>query len=64
MGRAMKHFQDVNHLNDEHHERKLTFRHNAGVSCVYKSDIQDHLLACIECKEEVDSKGLSMGAFI
>ena len=42
---VMEHVQDVNHLNDEHHEREWTFLHSDGVPCVYASNIQDHLLS-------------------
>ena len=58
--RVMEHVQDVNNLNDEYHERKWTFLHSDGVPYVHVSDIQDHLLECTECKEEVDSKDLSI----
>ena len=47
---VLKHVQDMNHLNDEHHGRKWTFLHSDGVSYVYASDIQDHLLECTDSK--------------
>ena len=56
--RVMEHFQDVNHLTDEHHERKWKFLQSDGVSYVYTRDIQDHMHERTECKEEVDSKCL------
>ena len=42
---VMEHVQDVNHLNDEHHERKWTFLYSDGVPYLYASNIQDHLLS-------------------
>ena len=56
---VMEHIQNQTHLHVDDHDRKWTFLHIDGVPSVYASDIQDHHLKCSDCKEKVDTKGLS-----